>query len=662
MTTTLNDLLPWGAPARVNTKAGPRILRKAKPTDGFMQAWAEDNSTLRSAGISLGRHFRSGEPEVCWWQPVPREQIEAEQSAIQASRASDSDAVIPAPENLSYLPYQRAGIRFAKGRPGVLIGDEMGLGKTIQAIGIINDDVSIHRVLIVCPNSLKINWRRELELWLVRPASIGIADGKHWPATDVVIINYDVLTRWPEQLASGWDLCVLDESHYLKNPKSKRTKAVLGTKPNKAKGTAGCAGVVAKRKVALTGTPICNRPIELFPIIHWLAPQDWPNYWKYATRYCDAKQTHFGWDASGASNLDELQNRLRSTIMVRRLKADVLKELPAKRRQIIEIPATDDVAALVSNQMAAFNTADEAVEELRARVELAKASENLDGYAESVKALHEGLKAAFADGARMAHEVAMAKVPFVVEHVREVIESGNKVVLFAHHLDAIKAYVSAFPGAVKVTGEMLTEERQKAVDAFQHDPKCPLFVGGIHAAGVGLTLTASSIVIFAEIDWVPGNMSQCEDRCHRIGQRNSVLVQHLVLEGSLDAHKSSTVIKKQLVIDQAMDSMKKRNELEREAVSLRHETMTTSEMDERATKLDNEQVGAIHECLKRLSRVCNYASSIDGQGFSKFDATIGHSLASALFLTPRQAALGQRLVRKYRRQLPEDILLIALGQ
>ena len=159
------------------------------------------------------------------------EAARAAQAAIEASRATDSDRDIPAPSGLAYLPYQRGGIAYAMERDGVLIGDEMGLGKTIQAIGTINADPDAKRVLVICPASLKLNWQKELRKWLVRPLTIGIAEGKSWPFTDVVIINYDIVDKHRPAIDTvEWDLMIADECHYLKNPKAQRTKAVLGGK------------------------------------------------------------------------------------------------------------------------------------------------------------------------------------------------------------------------------------------------------------------------------------------------------------------------------------------------------------------------------------------------------------------------------------------------
>jgi len=594
----------------------------------------------------------------------------AKQQAITLSRASDSEVELPCPEGLAYLPYQRAGIAAALDRPNVLFGDEMGLGKTIQAIGIINADPTIKRVLIVCPASLKLNWQRELRKWLVRPLSSVIAKSiSHVGFCDITIINYDILQKLlPALQAIAWDLIICDEAHYLKNPDAKRTQAVVG---KEKKGEVVAKPLEARRKCFLTGTPIPNRPIEGWPIFHYLAPTEFRSFFGYAKRYAAAYQNGYGWDFTGAANLGELQDKLRGSIMIRRLKADVLTELPAKRRCVIEIEANGATGA-VKAESAAWQRNEDAMLAMRAAVELAKASDNPQVYPDAVAALKEAAQAAFTEMSQLRHDTAVAKIPYVVEHVKDAIEDGSKVVVFAHHKDVIQALMAEFGGAaVCVYGDVAIEARQRAVDRFQSDPTCTVFVGGIMAAGVGLTLTAASHVVFAELDWVPGNVTQAEDRCHRIGQKNMVLVEHLVLEGSLDAKMAHTLVAKQEVIAAALDNEKEAEaaaavipttEKERAAT----EGLTRGKVDEQSVTMSPERIAAIGQGLLILAGMdADYAREENGVGFNKLDTCIGHSLAAAVNssrgLTARQAVLGAKLVQKYRRQMPEDLVATAKG-
>lgn len=583
--------------------------------------------------------------------------IKERERAFEASSATDADIDLPIPEGLEYLPFQKAGIAYGIQQPNILLADEMGLGKTIQAIGIINADPTIERALIIVPATLRTNWKRELEKWLVRPTTIGIASGKDWPDTDIVIINYDILKNHLDAMrAQEWDILICDEAHALKNPKAQRTQYVLGKwhkDPAKR-----IPAIPTRRKVFITGTPILNRPIELYPLIKALDPITWGNWRNYVTRYCDGHQTRWGWDVSGASNLDELQEKLRSTIMVRRLKADVLADLPPKRRQIMALPQ-NGAAPAVASEWEIMRRNEDMLEELRAAVELAKASEDEADYKAAVENLRDGARRAFEDISKARHETALAKLPAVKAHLHELLETGEKVVVFAHHLDVLHALAEEFgDAAVMLVGATSQDDRQLAVDRFQSDPQVKLFIGSLKAAGVGITLTSSSTVVFAELDWTPAMMTQAEDRCHRIGQANSVLVQHLVLDGSIDAAMAQTLVEKQEIIDKALDD----DIPEKEIPVLPVKEPTTAKVSRKqvateAEELTSEQIDAVHEGLKILAALDpDRAAQRNHMGFNAFDGKIGHELANVSKLTPRQAALGRRLVKKYHRQLGDELL------
>lgn len=721
MTAEINPetILDWSAPKRVQTKLGDRILRKAQPTDDFRAAFGSSKNPgpayqqFRALGIGWSKD-QDGTWCICWWQQIPQEEREHAAKMVEASRATDAQVDLPRPDGLNYMPFQRAGIAFAldalKQRKGVLIGDEMGLGKTIQAIGIINARPDIKRVLVIGPASLKLNWARELKKWSVRKMTVGIANTKCIPSTDIVILNYDIAATLRNHLErTEWDLLVCDEIHLLKNPEAQRTKAIFGYEPRRkqvtdlldkhhvkyklseyrqALETAIAKGIIhprnnpevkpmpARIRLGLSGTPLVNTPSELWPILRWIDPGEWDSKWKFLNRYCGATKNGWGSTFDGAENLDELQQRLRSTCMVRRMKKDVLTELPPKRRQVIELPS-NGLTSLINKERETHEHWENEIAGLRARIELTKASEDNDGYAEAVEALGEAIKVSFEQCGRLAHEVALAKVPYLVDHVAESAAEG-KVILFAHHLDVIAKYVAEFDAMgfcpLKITGEVAVEDRQGIVDAFQSNPKHKVIVCGIHAAGVGLTLTASSHVIFAELDWVPANMMQAEDRAHRIGQRDSVLVQHMVMEGSIDVRQANALVRKMDIIDQTLDRKhaprpeqsyqpapdEREAKAERfggDAVKGRRE-----DYEREAKTITPEQTEAVHQGLRMLAGMCDGALQLDGAGFSKVDAGIGHSLAEQGRLSPRQAALGRRLVTKYRRQLPDSLVVEAGGK
>jgi len=499
----------------------------------------------------------------------------------------------------------------------------------------------------VCPASLKLNWRREWLKWDTKKLSVGIVGYKKDKEpfkSDVVVINYDILGKHYQDLRDiQFDLACFDECHYLKNPKTARTKQVFGSK------RAGIEPIRAYRKVFLTGTPIVNRPIEIFGLLQSIDKEGLgANFMKYALRYCAAVKGRFGWDFSGASNLDELQERLRARLMVRRLKAEVLKELPPKRRQVVVLESNAKIDKLIEKEK--------------------------QSYEEWEKEGGDAAVPAFAEMSAARKAVAVAKVPFAVEYIQEALDETEKIVIFAHHHEVLDALEKSFTECcARVDGRVSLDNRQAAVDRFQTDAACKVFLGGIQAAGTGLTLTAASLVIFVELDWTPGNVSQAEDRLHRIGQQDAVQVQHLVLEGSLDERMVEIIIEKQRVIDQALDTPPKKEldkpefEADNECIPSappvsppgpqRREGVGTEGVHEPDTGvLAPSEISAIHEGLKMLAAMCDGAQALDGCGFNKLDSAFGKSLAGASKLTPRMAAAGLRLVRKYKRQLSPALL------
>ena len=462
--------------------------------------------------------------------------------AVRKSVATDANIDVPSPAGLSYLPYQKAGIAYALERKATLFGDDMGLGKTIQAIGVINARPAIAKVLIVCPASLKINWSRETAKWLTRDLTIGVA-AKTFPENDIVIVNYDILKKYEQAISSQkWDLIICDEAHFVRNTKAQRSKIL-----------AEIAHAIPQR-ILLTGTPISNRPKELWHLLHVLDPEAYPYFLPFGKRYCGGYNDGEHWHFDGASNLAELQRVLRETVMVRRMKKDVLKELPPKRRQIIEVP-TDGEGAIAIKAEKSAQLSLSGIKTRRKALEKLKKTLTDEQYKAEVSKLKTEMAGSLGEIAKLRHMTALAKVPYVVSHCKEALEAEEKIIVFAHHKDVIDGIMEGLAdfNPVSFHGGTKQEDRQAAVDSFQSDKKVRVFVGGITTAGTGITLTAASTVIFAELDWVPGTLSQCEDRANRIGQVNSVLIQHIVLDGSIDAFIAKTVVKKQAIIEKAVD-------------------------------------------------------------------------------------------------------------
>jgi len=581
-----------------------RFISTATPNQEFWSVWREQKSAVKAAGYSVKKVDGN-------WVAT---RLRDNNAAIAESQATDSDMEFPVPEGLSYLPYQKAGIAYAMQRSATLIADEMGLGKTIQAIGVINATAP-KTVLVVCPASLKINWKNEMTKWLVADRDIQIVNGggEQIPETpDVIIINYDVLSKHAYAIKSRvWDMVIMDEAHYIKNNDAKRTKIAVSIKAN--------------RKVILTGTPITNRPIELQPIAGYLDPASFGNYFKFGLRYAGAYKGRWGWDFDGATNLDELQRVLRQSFMIRRKKDEVLKELPEKVRQIIVLPNS----AYSDEIKKEFTTLADAVDET--------SSEDID----------------FEKMSGVRHETALAKVADVVAHLQDV---DHQVVVMAHHKDVVDGIKSGLEDAdktvVTLTGDCSQSHRQNSVDTFQAG-NADVFIGTIGAAGVGITLTSASHVVFAELDWVPGNMSQAEDRCHRIGQESSVLVQHLVVDGSIDARLAQVLVGKQRVLDKALDNVIV-NEVSIEDIALTVqdvEKAITVKTKKQPKPLSAKTVKSLQECVQRLCEACDGALELDGSGYNKMDSGFGHSLANQAEWTPAQQHAAKIMIKKYKNQL-----------
>lgn len=599
-------------------------------------------------------------------------QVAAKEQNLITSRAVDADVTIPAPASLEYLGYQKAGIVYASARPNTLIGDEMGLGKTIQAIGVMNAESSTKRILVVCPASLKLNWRKEISKWDVNGRQIFVFNsGKakiDWSLDGVYILNYELLKKFKSELRSTpWDIIVVDECHYLKNPAADRTKMLLGHRSwNKQLRQWDTieTPIPAARRIFLTGTPLVNRPNELWTLAQALDPEGLGRSKSaFEKRYCGAHQGQWGWVKDGATNLDELQERMRSTFMIRRLKQDVLKELPAKRRQVITIDDTMDNELRERNQ------------KMLSDLQFVQAKQSSTNMWDNEDMDEDNRDAEPADGtltvpqmyfeemSRLRHDNAIAKLPFIIEHLHDILDANGKVVVMCWHHDVVDALKAEFGDiAVAIDGRNSTDERDAAVTRFQTDSTCRLFIGTIRAAGVGLTLTASSTVIFAELDWTPGNVTQAEDRCHRIGQTEPVLVQHIVMDGTIDARMAELIVSKQAVIDAALDTQKA--PVVAPVFTPAPEPKPAKQQREWPAdlpKLSDTQIEAIHTIVRMLAGSCDGAFSEDHMGFNKMDTVFGHSLADAPKLSPKQAVAAQKMVRKYTRQIPKELMAIAIG-
>jgi SWI/SNF-related matrix-associated actin-dependent regulator of chromatin subfamily A-like protein 1 len=445
--------------------------------------------------------------------------------------------------------FQLEGVQFIEEHKGrTILADEMGLGKTIQALAWLQLHPERRPAVIIVPASLKLNWAREAGKWIKDP-KVQIFEGRYQGQSidgEIIIINYDILAnkyeptkgkkKGKEIPKSGWvdhliaikpQVLILDESHYIKNSNARRSRSVKKI------------GKKVPYILGLSGTPIVNRPIEIYNVFNLISQSDVPDFWTFAQHFCAAKQTRFGWDFSGASNTEELNELLINTVMLRRKKDEVLKELPDKVRAMvpIEINNRDEYSIMEFDF----------IKWVREHYGSAAAKK-----AKNAKALTElsALKQLAAKG----------KLAFAINWIKNFLESDQKLIVFCTHKFVIDELMDNFKQAVKIDGSVSTKIRQEVVDAFQNDKNVRLFIGNIQAAGVGLTLTSASNVAFLEFPWTPGEMSQAEDRSHRIGQESSVTIYYLFAENTIEERIVKALDKKRKTLDMVLDGLETSSE------------------------------------------------------------------------------------------------------
>ena len=420
---------------------------------------------------------------------------------------------------MDLFPYQVVGANFLASVKRGLLADEMGLGKSAQAIAAAKD-VGARYVTVICPASLCENWRREFR--------------RFWPdfSGELYVVSYNKAETLNELVGkthatTPFDVLILDEAHYLKNHKAKRTKAIFGPKCD------GDGGLVSRAAhvFCLTGTPTPNNPSELWPMLRAVMPDSIKRdtgkpfaYWPFVEKFCVTQDTGFGIKIVKGKNLPELKQRI-APFILRRKKEDVLKDLPPIRFDTLALEGKFPREASAE------------------AVAVAEALEK-DGVA--------GLKALGPHVAQLRRLTGMAKVPAALEWIDDFLNgSDSKLVVFAHHKGVIAALgqsLSEGPtssqGFVTVDGSCTSDERQEAVDQFQNSAAVRVFIGQIQAAGTGLTLTAASDVLFVESSWTPSDNQQAAMRVHRIGQRNACLVRFAMLAGSIDEDIQRAVMRK----------------------------------------------------------------------------------------------------------------------
>eukprot|EP00076_Gallus_gallus_P007264 XP_003641641.2 DNA annealing helicase and endonuclease ZRANB3 [Gallus gallus] len=471
---------------------------------------------------------------------------------LEASYSENVDAELSfLPERLrkKLLPFQEKGIIFALQRSGrCMIADEMGLGKTIQAIAISYYYRREWPLLIVVPSSLRYPWVDELEKWIpeLSPDDIIIIQNKtdtgRISTSKVIVLGYGLLTSDAQTLVDtlyrqNFKVVVIDESHYMKSRNAMRSNILL---PIVQKAT---------RAILLTGTPALGRPEELFMQIEALFPRRFGTWSEYAKKYCDARLRFFGkrkqWDCRGASNLKELHQLLRE-IMIRRLKNDVLTQLPPKVRQRIPFDLPQATAKNLSTTFAEW-------ERLMRKLN----SEPTDSHFVEIMSLIT----------RMYKETAIAKAGAVKDYIRMMLENDKlKFLVFAHHISMLQACTEAVienkVRYIRIDGSVPSAERIRLVNQFQKDPDTRVAILSIQAAGQGLTFTAATHIVFAELYWDPGHIKQAEDRAHRIGQCSSVNIHFLIAKGTLDPLMWAMLNRKAKVTGSTLNGKKEKMQAE----------------------------------------------------------------------------------------------------
>ena len=432
------------------------------------------------------------------------------------------------PEKLwtTLFQYQKEGVAAAFDKFGgrVLLADDMGLGKTRQALSFIGHCLPA-RVLIMCPSYLRYHWTHALKEWLGIDGQL-VKKGKEKLEGDTCIVSYDMLKAL--NIPTGvFDVVICDESHYVKSRKTKRTKATTPLVRS------------ANFAMLITGTPALNRPIELFAQLNMLRPSYVKNYTSYAKRYCNGKSTPFGYDDRGSSLGHELNWVLRHGFMVRRLKRDVLTQLPPKTRHTVWLEIKQNVE--VEAGFRQWKKLNETLYKLPSGSE----QQRLQMF-ERQKVISE-----------LFVNTSSAKCEAIVRWVLDALAQGRSFIFFAYHqvvLNAVEEAVSGMYEYMRIDGSTPAHKRQEKVEAFQKDDTIRIAILSIMAAGTGVTLTRVSECVFGELYWVPGVMIQAEDRIHRISQTERCDIYYLLGTETLDTYVHPALCKKLATLDSLVDN------------------------------------------------------------------------------------------------------------
>jgi SWI/SNF-related matrix-associated actin-dependent regulator 1 of chromatin subfamily A len=460
------------------------------------QVWVEKLLVEKDKSYHIwGRYFDS-EPLMDFWLPKA--------AIIKDPAKYYKEIDYSKYTNRPPLSHQKEAIEKLVSSKRFILADDMGLGKTTSTV-IAALESEVKRTLIICPASLKINWEREIKNYTDR--STYICDGKNYEDADFVIINYDIIKNFhdpkdPENskiLQSDFGLVVIDEAHYIQNKQAQRTKLINDFVKD------------IDRLWLLTGTPMTSRPINYYNLLDLVQSPVAANWMAYVIRYCEGYQFSVKnrkiWKVTGASNLEELRDRTSKQVL-RRLKTEVL-DLPDKIITPVYL-------------------------RLKSREYEQLMGEYYDWYDKNPNE-SSSLTVQFTKLTKVRQVISKEKINSTIELIDNILEQDKKVIVFTNFTESLQLIHSHYnKNSVYLDGSCSPKQRQDAVDRFQTDDKIRVFVGNMKAAGVGITLTAAEAVIINDLSFVPGDMSQAEDRAYRYGQKNSVSIYYPLFDNTIE--------------------------------------------------------------------------------------------------------------------------------
>jgi SWI/SNF-related matrix-associated actin-dependent regulator 1 of chromatin subfamily A len=434
--------------------------------------------------------------------------------------------------------FQKKGVRKLIHFDGrALLADEMRLGKTLQTLLYCSTYKKKRPIIVVCPASIKYVWQYQawehvkIRATVLEGTKISKMAAKQLLATEkMIILNYEILVAWTPYLKRlNPQILIIDECHYIKSRSSQRRRAVKSLSKK------------IPHVIAVSGTPLVNRPAELWTTLNVLLPKEFPKFLTFAFRYCKPTYRPWGWQYKGAANLKELHRKLNSLCMIRRLRKDVLPEYKEPIREIIPLP--------IERKKEYYEAENDFIKWLnkksRARAKKAKGAQRLVqmGYL-----------------ARLSAEL---KMPYVEQWIDDFLESTDeKIILCAIHHKIIKRLRKKYKKiCVVVDGTINAKEKELAKRSFMTSKKKRIFIGQINAAGVGIDLSKANTVAFVELDYVPGNHSQFEDRAVHINKTTAVHVVYLVGKGTIEESRCNILQSKQQVVSSTLDGTAEANQL-----------------------------------------------------------------------------------------------------